>query len=58
MSIVIMDNPNVAKEFKFILPPVVSMRHRRADEKSNFLACPTSVQKIVRTYEVKFLSPE
>jgi hypothetical protein len=48
----------VAKEFKFILTLVASLRHRRADEKSNFFAYPTSVQKIVQTYEVKFLSPE
>jgi hypothetical protein len=50
-----MDRSDVAKEFKSILTLVASMRHRRADEK---LAYPTSVQKIIQTYEVKFLSPE
>jgi hypothetical protein len=54
----IMHRSNVAEEFNSILTLVASMRQRRVDEKSNFSAYPTRVQKIVRTYEVKFLSPD
>ena len=47
----------MVKEFKSILTLVASMRHRRVDEKSNFFAYPTSVEKFIQTYEVKIPVP-